>query len=71
MQGGTFIEGNALHIDETLINPMLINETFQFFIRAIGSQHVQEQSIKSYDGVAVFFLEQNKKTIGVFSANSV
>ena len=50
---------------------MMINETFQFYIRAIGSQHVEQKRIETYNGVAVFILEQNKKTIGVFSASSV
>jgi hypothetical protein len=64
------IDGNILRINEILTNPMMINETFQFFIRAIGSQHVQQQRDNEFDGVAVFVLEQNQKTIGVFSANS-
>lgn len=68
---GMIIDGNDLLINETLTNPMMLNETFQFFIRAIGSQHVQQQREDQFDGVAVFVLEQKEKTIGVFSTNSV
>lgn len=70
MKDGTVIDGNIFRIDETLINPMIINETFQFSIRAIGSRHVQDQRVDQFDGVATFVLEQNKKTIGAFSASS-
>ena len=70
LKDGMVIDGNILRINEILTNPMMINETFQFFIRAIGSQHVQQQRDNEFDGVAVFVLEQNQKTIGVFSANS-
>lgn len=70
LNNGMVIDGNILRINEILTNPMMINETFQFFIRAIGSQHVQQQRDDQFDGVAVFVLEQNQKTIGVFSANS-
>lgn len=68
---GMNIDGNDLLINETLTNPMMLNETFQFFIRAIGSQHVHQQREDQFDGVAVFALEQNEKTVGVFSTNSV
>nr|CAH0103056.1 unnamed protein product [Daphnia galeata] len=70
LKDGMVIDGNILRINEILTNPMMLNETFQFFIRAIGSQHVQQQRDNKFDGVAVFVLEQNQKTIGVFSANS-
>ena len=69
-ENGMIIDGNVLRIDQDLTNTMLINETFQFFVRAIGSQHVQQQKANQYDGVAVFALKQNQKTIGVFSATS-
>ncbi|KAI9563229.1 hypothetical protein GHT06_010687 [Daphnia sinensis] len=68
---GMTIDGNNLLINETLTNPLMLNETFQFFIRAIGSQHVRQQRDDQFDGVAVFALEQKEKTIGVFSTNSV
>lgn len=67
---GMHIEGNQLIIDEVLSKPLSINETFQFFIRAIGSQHVQLERANEYDGTAIFFLEQNQETIGIFSASS-
>ncbi|EFX88000.1 hypothetical protein DAPPUDRAFT_305494 [Daphnia pulex] len=70
MKDGLVIDGNILRINEIISNPMMINETFQFYIRAIGSQHVQQQRNDQFDGVAVFVLEQNQKTVGVFSANS-
>lgn len=70
MQTGTIIDGNIFRINETLSNPMIISETFQFYIRAIGSQHVQQQRAEQFNGVAVFVLEQNKKTVGIFSASS-
>lgn len=70
MKDGLVIDGNILRINEIISNPMMINETFQFYIRAIGSQHVQQQRNNQFDGVAVFVLEQNQKTVGVFSANS-
>ena len=70
LKDGMVIDGNILRINEILSNPMMINETFQFFIRAIGSQHVQQQRNDQFDGVAVFVLEQNQKTVGVFSTNS-
>ncbi len=69
-QNGMVIDGNVLRINEELTNPMMINESFQFFVRAIGSQHVQQERVDQFDGVAIFAVEQNEKTIGVFSVNS-
>ena len=70
---GVVIEGDSMRITGTLGKPMAINETFQFYIRAIGSQHALRPTNRAdqFQGVAVFVLEQQQETKAVYSASSV
>ena len=52
---GLNIEGDVLRVNVQLRKSFIMNETFQFSIRSIGSI-----------GVAVFILEQHQQTVGVF-----
>lgn len=69
---GLMIEGDSMRILGTLEKPMEINETFRFYIRAIGSQHALNPSSRAdpFQGVAVFVLEQQEETKAVYSASS-
>ena len=79
---GIDINGTALHIDISS-QQLMMNETFQFYVRAIGSQRpmtVMTSTAKDYnggirgrqvfDGVVVFAIQQNQRTTDVFSATS-
>lgn len=68
--GGTQINGTEFLVSETFNQPLLLNETFQLSVRAIGSRHARNLKNEHFCGVAVFFLEQNERTIGVYSANT-
>jgi len=69
--GSITIEGDVLRIQETIGKTMQINETFRFYVRAIGSQHVSQSSRADlFEGVVVFVLEQSQDTKGVYSASS-
>jgi len=68
--GGTQIDGNQFLVSEMVRQPLLLNETFQLSVRAIGSQHASGFKNGNFSGVAVFFLEQNQRTIDVYSANT-
>jgi hypothetical protein len=64
------IENFTLTVDGILNSSRLaLDETFQFHFRIIGSEHVQQRQ-GSFNGVAVFVVEQNDKTIGVYSSLS-
>lgn len=48
---------------------LALDETFQFYFRVIGSQHVKKRQ-DNFNGVVVFVIEQNDKTVGVYSSLS-
>ena len=66
------VENFTLRVDGMLLNAertLVLNEPFAFSFRVIGSQRLQQRE-SSFNGVAVFVVEQNDITSGVYSTLS-
>ena len=61
------ITGSMVNIDLMLEQPLKINETFSFYARAIGFQRELRAKSSKFDGIFLFIVEQEERTVGVFS----